>query len=120
MVEGARQELRRRAVSFGAPLPAALVARRGRIRGRRDEHAELREFPRRERLVHGQQPGQIFPAHDRGRGGRNDLIRAAIRTHGYSVSEVGRHLGLHYSTISKIATAAADASVERADSQFKT
>lgn len=95
MVEGARQELRRRAVSFGAPLPAALVARRGRIRGRRDEHAELREFPRRERLVNGQQLGQIFPAHDRAR-------------------------GLHYSTISKIATAAADASVERADSQFKT
>ena len=37
-----------------------------------------------------------------------------------ATSEVGRHLGLRYSTISKIATAAADASVERADSQFKT
>ena len=37
---------------------------------------------------------------------RNSAIREAHRSHGYSLAEIARHLGLHYSTVSRIANAA--------------
>jgi putative transposase len=89
-----------------------------RMGGRLDEVAWQREVPRRERLVNRQRLDAIFPTRVVDRGERNDLIRRAIETEGYSVGEVGQHLGLHYSTVSKIATSAAPTTA--ADSQCKT
>jgi hypothetical protein len=37
---------------------------------------------------------------------RNSAIREAHQSHGYSLAGIARHLGLHYSTVSRIANAA--------------
>jgi REP element-mobilizing transposase RayT len=81
-----------------------------RLGERLGEKAGEREIPRRDRLVHRERLAEVFPARITDRGLRNNLIREAVQTRGYSVGEIGRHLGLHYSTVSKIA----------ANSQFKT
>jgi REP-associated tyrosine transposase len=81
------------------------------------------EIPRRERFPGREHLEQIFPPHvDLGRDDRNERIRNAIRTHGYSASEIGRHLGLHYSTIGKIVAThePAAAASPPANSQFQT
>ncbi|MAI41628.1 MAG: transposase [Candidatus Azotimanducaceae bacterium] len=41
----------------------------------------------------------------RSRAERNDLIRKAHLNYGYTLSEVGDHLGLHYTTVSKVVNA---------------
>jgi len=60
-----------------------------------------REIPRAQRLL--ARPGltTIFK-NTKNRDERNLLIHTAHMTHGYTLSEIGRHLGLHYATISKI------------------
>ena len=71
--------------------------------GRIEERAEDREFPRRERLVHRQSLLAAFPpavAGDRPR--RNHRIRELVGTGRYTAAEISRHLGLHYSTVSRI------------------
>jgi hypothetical protein len=42
---------------------------------------------------------------------RNAAIVEAHRVHGYTLAEIARHLGLHYSTVSRVAQAA-DASIQ--------
>jgi REP-associated tyrosine transposase len=62
------------------------------------------EIVRRERLVHRERLEALFPSSlvtDRRR--RDDRIRQAVSTQGYTFAEIGRHLGLHYSTVSRIA-----------------
>ena len=62
------------------------------------------EIVRRERLVHRERLEALFPSSlvtDRRR--RDDRIRQVASTHGYTLAEIGRHLGLHYSTVSRIA-----------------
>jgi hypothetical protein len=44
---------------------------------------------------------------------RNRSIRQAYLKYGYTLTEIGEHLGLHYSTISKVVN-------ERMNSRFKT
>jgi len=41
----------------------------------------------------------------RSRAERNDLIRKAHLNYGYTLMEVGDHLGLHYTTVSKVVNA---------------
>ena len=75
-----------------------------RIGWRLDEKAMQREIPRRERLAHRERLEMLFPAEviqERAR--RNDRIREANRSRGYTLAEIGRYLGLHYSTVSRIA-----------------
>jgi REP element-mobilizing transposase RayT len=62
------------------------------------------EFPRRERVAHHESLERLFPPlvlQDRET--RDDRIRHVTRTHQYSLSDIARHLGLHRSTVSKIA-----------------
>jgi REP element-mobilizing transposase RayT len=69
------------------------------------EKARQKEFPRRERFAHRQPLADLLPARviaDRAL--RNQRIREACMELGYSYSEVGRFLGLHYGTVSRIAT----------------
>jgi hypothetical protein len=64
----------------------------------------LKEIPRRQRFATRLALGQLFAARtqtDRAR--RNEAIRRAHLDHGYSLSEIGRAVGLHYATISRIA-----------------
>jgi hypothetical protein len=74
------------------------------LRPRLETSAAHREFPRRERLAHRPSLAELFPRDvvaDRPR--RNARIREASRAGGYLLSEIGRHLGLHYATVSRIA-----------------
>ena len=74
-----------------------------RLAGRIDHRAGEIEFPRPERLVH-REPIEVFfpPAVKANRPLRNHRIRTLVASGRYTVAEVGRHLGLHYSTISRI------------------
>lgn len=63
----------------------------------------IKEFPRWQRFAARPTLNQLFPARSRvDRPQRNDTIRLAHLEHGYSLSEIGRVVGLHYSTISRI------------------
>jgi len=42
---------------------------------------------------------------DKSRHERNELIKAAHLEHGYTLMEIGEHLGLHYTTVSKVINA---------------
>jgi REP element-mobilizing transposase RayT len=62
------------------------------------------EVPRRERFAHRDGLDAIFtPQVVASRAARNERIREATRARVYSAAEIGRHLGLHYSTVAKIA-----------------
>jgi len=66
-----------------------------------------REIPRTERFAGRPALASLFPpgvVADRGR--RNAAIRAAYRSNGYTLAEIARYLGLHYSTVSRVANAA--------------
>jgi putative transposase len=64
--------------------------------------ATLSEVPRQQRLAHRPTLTALF-AKVHGPRARNAAIRDAHVKHGYTLIDVGRHLGLHYTTISKIA-----------------
>ena len=73
----------------------------GRLVG---ERVEQTEFSRRERTAHHQPLDRLFPPqvlHDRAL--RDGRIREVTRTCAYSLADIARHLGLHRSTVSKIA-----------------
>lgn len=67
------------------------------------DSSEITEIPKGERLV-SRPPlddllgRQTITSRDR----RNEAIVAAHLQHGYSLTEIGNHLGLHYTTISKV------------------
>ena len=70
--------------------------------GLRDKRP-LREIPRKQRFANRPALARLFGARiiaDRRR--RNDAIRHAHLEYGYSLSEIGRAVDLHYSTISRI------------------
>ena len=46
---------------------------------------------------------------------RNERIHDALRVHGYTLQEVGDAVGLHYSTVSRIAKTVASLCVQPAD-----
>jgi REP-associated tyrosine transposase len=63
-----------------------------------------REIPRGQRLINRPPLSRLFTASvkkDRDR--RDQAIRAAHVQHGYSLTEIAAQLGLHYSSISRIA-----------------
>ena len=77
-----------------------------RLGWRLDEKVTEREIPRRERLLNREGLEDLFPPRVLGdRAIRNDRIREVSRTRGYSLVEISRHLGLHYSTVSRIVAA---------------
>ncbi len=64
------------------------------------------EFPREERLVHRESLENVFSLDAvASRAARNSRIRELMRCDLYSASEIGRHLGLHCSTVTRIARA---------------
>lgn len=67
------------------------------------DKSRLTEIPRKQRLVH--RPALEYVLADETRtnkGERNKAILTAHLEYGYSLSEIARYLGLHYTTISKI------------------
>jgi hypothetical protein len=64
---------------------------------------EVKEIPRRQRYVGRPPLQQLFGAH-LSRARRDALIVRAVEQHGYSQKEVADHVGLHYSTVSRVAS----------------
>ena len=62
--------------------------------------ADLSEVPKRQRFAHRPSLAALF-ATATGARQRDKAIRGAHIEHGYTLIEIGRHLGLHYTTISK-------------------
>jgi len=70
------------------------------------KRTEEPEFPRKERLVHREPLGSAFPPNvAANRALRNSRIRELMRSGLYSPSEIGRHLNLHCSTVTRIGAA---------------
>ena len=66
-------------------------------------HEAIREIPRSQRYVNRPQFAELFGSEaikDKHR--RNQLIRDAVIRYGYNQNEVSAHLGMHYSTISRL------------------
>ena len=71
----------------------------GYIKGQRD----IREIPRNQRYINRPELKEIFSEEVvNNKSKRNKIIREATERYGYSQKEVADHLGLHYSTISRL------------------
>ena len=64
------------------------------------DKADLAEVPRQQRLAHRPALAAFFVNVGSQRS-RDDAIREAHAKHGYTLIDIGRHFGLHYTTISK-------------------
>ncbi|HHO74839.1 MAG TPA: transposase [Deltaproteobacteria bacterium] len=73
------------------------------IRGMIEERKETHEVVRNERLVGRPELSRIFHRMQKSDdiAQRNRLIHEAHIRYGYTLSEIGKHLGIHYSTVSK-------------------
>jgi hypothetical protein len=71
--------------------------------------------PRRERLTARPSLAKLF-AKVPNKESRNERIHDALRVHGYTLQEVGDVVGLHYSTVSRIAKTVASLRVQLGDS----
>jgi len=75
-----------------------------RVSSRAGDRARESEFPKRERLARREPLEQLLPPRvvaDRAL--RDSKIREAHRTWGYSLAQIGRHVGLHYTRVSRLA-----------------
>jgi REP element-mobilizing transposase RayT len=78
-----------------------------RLRERLAQRAVSREVPRADRWVARPALETLLPRTElSGRPPRNAAVAGACLTHGYTLAEVARHTGLHYSTVSRILRAA--------------
>jgi REP element-mobilizing transposase RayT len=76
------------------------------LAGRLERQAAEGEFPRKERLVHREPLEALFPSTvTMDRALRNDRIRELTGSGRHTAAEIGRHLDLHYSTVSRIVAA---------------
>jgi REP element-mobilizing transposase RayT len=67
------------------------------------EKSQLTEIPKRERFAFRPSLEQLLPVGEQNiKTKRNQAIQAAHIDYGYTLSEIARHLGLHYVTISRI------------------
>ena len=66
------------------------------------EKAPLKEVPRAQRFATRPSLEELFAGVKESKSRRNEKIYEAYMQHGYTLSEIGRELGLHYSTVSKI------------------
>lgn len=87
-----------------------------------EDEESLREVSRKERFVGRPSLREIFQEW----GGRNDaalrnrLMHDAYTRHGYTLTEIGTHLNMHYSTVSKIVKTFKTGEEGVGNSKFKT
>lgn len=70
----------------------------GYVKGQRD----IQEIPKSQRFVNRPGLADIFTKKTKSRTDRNKKIREAVERHGYSQREIADHLGMHYSSISRL------------------
>ena len=61
----------------------------------------MKEIPKRQRYIGRPSLRDVFKAAEE-KQRRNRKIRDAVMRHGYSQREIADHLGMHYSTVSRI------------------
>ena len=66
------------------------------------EKTPLKKVPRARRFATRPSLWDLFAGVKGSKSRRNEKIYEAYMQHGYTLSEIGRELGLHYSTVSKI------------------
>jgi hypothetical protein len=67
------------------------------------DQSDLKEIPKRERFASRPLLDQLFGGMTaRSRIERDQLVRRAHLEHGYTLTEIGRYLGVHYTTVSRI------------------
>jgi putative transposase len=67
------------------------------------EKSLIKEIPRSERLVSRVSLQELLPPDGPfGKEERNELMRKAHLAYGYSFTDIGKHVGLHYATVSRI------------------
>ncbi|MCL4457502.1 MAG: transposase [Nitrospirae bacterium] len=67
------------------------------------KHEEIREIPRSQRYVGRPALAQLFKVVTiKNKLKRNKMIREAVIRYGYTQNEISNHLGMHYSTISRL------------------
>jgi hypothetical protein len=71
------------------------------LRGHVTGQHKLREVPKEQRLIGRVSLRKLFAQAGTRKTTRDRLITEAVYKHGYSQVEVARHLGLHYSTVSR-------------------
>lgn len=75
----------------------------GKIKPALEDKFHLSEIPRRERLVSRPSLERLLEkGQPKNKRERNEAILSAHLEYGYSLLEIARHVGLHYTTISKI------------------
>lgn len=75
----------------------------GRISPVLRQKSELTEIPRRERFAFRPRLAEVLGRMTgRSRVERNRAIRLAYLEYGFTLTQIARHLGLHYTTVSKI------------------
>ena len=63
----------------------------------------LKEIPRCQRMVSRPSLDELLSEHETpGKKERNERLKKAHLEYGYYFSEIGRHIGLHYATVSRI------------------
>ena len=67
-----------------------------------DEKRKLNEIPKRQRFADRPPLPRLFVHSKKDKQARNEAIYKAHYEHGYTLTEIATHLGLHYSTISKV------------------
>jgi REP-associated tyrosine transposase len=71
----------------------------GYMKGQRD----IKEIPKSQRLIHRPALADIFNQKSKpSNTDRNKKIREAVERHGYSQREIADHLGMHYTSISRL------------------
>jgi len=65
------------------------------------DKSEIKEFSRQQRLVGRPSLNELFQG-EKDKVSRNQTIKLAHLDYGYSLKEIGDHVGRHYSTISRI------------------
>jgi len=65
------------------------------------DKSEIKEFSRQQRLVGRPSLNELFHG-EKDNVSRNQTIKVAHLDYGYSLKEIGDHVGRHYSTISRI------------------
>ncbi len=71
------------------------------MRARLSNADDLREVPRRERLAGRPNLAELLEGADKARKARDKAIGAAHILYGYTMKEIGDHLGVHYATVSR-------------------
>ena len=101
-------------VAQGGGLPSPWSALKGQVmlgsqafieqmRPLLEQKADLKEIPRAQRLLHRPSLKAVFTkAIQRDKASRDEAIRKAHHAHGYSMADIARHAGVHYSTVSKV------------------